>query len=39
MTEFPNGGKAIVGQVLASEEINPTDQDCESHNQGCDEES
>ena len=21
MTEFPNGGKAIVGQVLASEEI------------------
>ena len=34
-SEFPNGGKAIVEQILASEEINnPKEQDCESHSQG-----
>ena len=25
-SEFPNGGKAIVEQILASEEINPKEQ-------------
>ena len=33
-SEFPNGKKAIVEQILASEEINPKEQDCESHSQG-----
>ena len=28
-SEFPNGGKAIAEQILASEEINSKDQDCE----------
>ena len=28
--EFPNGGKAILEQILASEEINPEEQDRES---------
>ena len=27
-SEFPNREKAIAEQILASEEINPTDQDC-----------
>ena len=35
LSEFPNGGKAIVEQILASEEkINPKEQDCDSHSQG-----
>ena len=34
--EFPNGGKAILEQILASEEINPEEQDRESHSQGSD---
>ena len=29
-SEFANGGKAIVEQILGSEEINPKEQDCES---------
>ena len=29
-SEFPNGGKAIVEQILASEEINPKEQDYEN---------
>ena len=33
-SEFPNGGKAIVEQILASEEINPKEQGCENHSQG-----
>ena len=35
-SEFPNGGKAIVGQILASEKkkINPNEQDCENHSLG-----
>ena len=33
-SEFPNGGKAIVEQILASEEINPKEQDCENHSLG-----
>ena len=33
-SEFPNGGKAIVEQILAWEEqINPEEQDRESHSQ------
>ena len=32
-SELPNGGKAIVEQILASEEINPKQQDCESNSQ------
>ena len=32
--EFPNGGKAIAEQILASEEINTKEQDCASHGQG-----
>ena len=28
--ELSNGGKAIVEQILASEEINPKKQDCEN---------
>ena len=27
-SEFPNGGKAIAEQILASQEINPKEQDC-----------
>ena len=30
-SEFPNGEKAIVEQILASEEINPKEQDYENH--------
>ena len=30
-SEFPNGGKAIVEQILASEERNPKEQDYENH--------
>ena len=37
-SEFPNGGKAILEQILASEEINPKEQDCESHSQGSEQE-
>ena len=33
-SEFPNGGKAIAEQILASEEINTKEQDCASHGQG-----
>ena len=33
-TEFPDGRKAIVEQILVLEEINPEGQDCESHSQG-----
>ena len=34
-SEFPNGRKAIVEQILTSEEIiNPKEHNCESHNQG-----
>ena len=33
-SEFPNGRRAIVEQILASEERNPEEQDCESHSQG-----
>ena len=39
-SEFPNGGKAIVEQILASEEINKSKRaDCESHSQGSEWES
>ena len=31
LSEFPNKGKAIVEQILALEEINPKEQDCENH--------
>ena len=34
MKEFPNQGKAIVEQILASEEINLKEQDCGSYGQG-----
>ena len=30
-SEFFNGGKATVEQILASEEINPKEQDCANH--------
>ena len=34
-SEFPNGGKAIIEQILASEEkINPKEHDYENHNLG-----
>ena len=33
-SEFPNGGKAIVEQILASEERNPKEQDYENHSLG-----
>ena len=34
-SEFPNGGKAIVEQILTSEEeINPIEQDYENHSLG-----
>ena len=29
-SEFPNGGKAIIEQILVSEEINPKEQDFEN---------
>ena len=31
--EFPNGQKAILEQILVSEEINRKEQVCESHSQ------
>ena len=31
---FPNGGKAVVEQILVSEEINPKEQDYENHSLG-----
>ena len=31
--EYPNRGKAIAEQLLASEEINPKELHCESHSQ------
>ena len=31
LSEFHDGGKAFVEQILVSEEINPRKQDCESH--------
>ena len=37
-SEFPNGGKAILEQILASEEINPKEQDYEGHSQGSEQE-
>ena len=33
-SEFPNGGKAIVEQLLVSEDRNAKEQDFESHLQG-----
>ena len=33
-SEFLNGGKAIVEQILASEEINQKEQDYENHSLG-----
>ena len=33
-SEFPNGEKTIVEQILASEERNQNEKGCESHNQG-----
>ena len=33
-SEFHNGGKAVVEQILVSEEISPTEQDCDNHSQG-----
>ena len=34
LSEVPNGSKAIVEQILASEEIDKSkEQDCESHSQ------
>ena len=33
-SEFPNGGKAIVEQILASEERNPEEQGCTIHQHG-----
>ena len=33
-SKFPNGGKAIVEQILVSEEANAKERDCESHSQG-----
>ena len=33
-SEYPNGCKAIVEQILASEEINPKEQDYENHHLG-----
>ena len=32
-SEFPNGGKAIVEQILVSEERNLEEQDCQNHSQ------
>ena len=33
-SEFPNAGKAIAEQILASERNNPKEQDCENHSHG-----
>ena len=33
-SEYPDGGKAMAEQMLASEEINAKDQDCERYSQG-----
>ena len=33
-SEFPNGEKTIVEQILASEERNQKEKGCESHSQG-----
>ena len=33
-SEFANGVKAMVEQILASKQRNPKEQDCESHSQG-----
>ena len=33
-SEFHNGGKASVEQILASEERNPKEHNCENHSQG-----
>ena len=33
MSEFPIGGKPILEQILVLEEINPKEQDCDSHSQ------
>ena len=33
-SEFPNGGKAIVEQIIASEEITLKERDCENHSLG-----
>ena len=38
-TKLLNGGKAIVEQMLVPEDINPKEQDCESHSQGSEQES
>ena len=38
-SEFPNEGKTIVEQILASEEINPKEQDSKSHSLGSEQES
>ena len=32
--EFPNGGKAIVEQILVPEERNQKEKDCEDHSLG-----
>ena len=37
--KFPNGGKAIAEQILVSEQIDPKEQDCESHSLGSEYES
>ena len=33
-SEFPNEGKAIAEQIIALEERNPKEQDCENHSLG-----
>ena len=38
-SEFLNGGKTIVEQMLGLEEVNKKEQDCESHSQGSEQES
>ena len=34
LSEFPNGGKAIVEQILVPEERNQKEKDCEDHSLG-----
>ena len=34
-SEFPNGQKATVEQILRKKEINLQEQDCENHSLGC----
>ena len=34
LSEFPNGGKAIVEQILVPEESNQKEKDCEDHSLG-----